>query len=168
MSATYTTVKHYQPLVARWYFGTGYALVDFTCLRPRVLVDVIKDYRGDFRWLRATKQERASPERDVQMKPSVSLKLTYCLVAVVEPPAASIFSTADLENLAAVTFSLTLISPSPSTLTGCSARTRPAETRIATAVSPPRANASAKPATLPTWRVIVFGFLKPVNIGRRM
>jgi len=71
MSATYTTVKHYQPLVARWYFGTGYALVNFTCLRPRVLVDVIKDYRGDFRWLRATKQERASPERDVQMKPSV-------------------------------------------------------------------------------------------------
>src|SRR5699024_3328506 len=83
--------------------------------------------------------------------PLVGPKLTYYLVAVVEPPAASIFSTADLENLSAVTFSLTLTSPSPRTLTGCLARTRPAATMSATATSPPCGNASAKSATLTTW-----------------
>ena len=45
-------------------------------------------------------------------------KAYLAVTAVTEPPAASIFSCADLENLSAVTLSLTLNSPSPNTLTG--------------------------------------------------
>lgn len=57
--------------------------------------------------------------------------------AVVEPPAAEIFSAADLENLCAVTFTATEISPSPSTLTGWFLRTAPLATSWSTSTVPP-------------------------------
>src|SRR5699024_6587196 len=67
-----------------------------------------------------------------------------------------------------VTFSLTLISPLPRTLTGCLARTRPAATRSATATSPPFGKAFSRSETFTTWKMTLLLFLNPLSFGRRI
>src|SRR5690348_9197628 len=56
---------------------------------------------------------------------------------VTEPPAASILSLAEPENLWTVTLTVTSMSPVPSTLTGRPSRTAPLATRSSTVTSPP-------------------------------
>src|SRR5690606_17352515 len=54
-----------------------------------------------------------------------------------EPPAATIFDSAEPETLSTATFSLTAISPVPRTLTFSFLRTTPLATRSLTVTSPP-------------------------------
>src|SRR5690554_1653426 len=54
-----------------------------------------------------------------------------------EPPAATIFDSAEPETLSTATFSLTAISPVPRTLTFSFLRTAPLATRSLTVTSPP-------------------------------
>ena len=75
----------------------------------------------------------------------------YFEVAVALPPAASIFSLAEPENLSAVTSSLTSTSPPPSTLTGCFGRTSPLAAMSFAETSPPSGKALARSPTLTTW-----------------
>ena len=64
---------------------------------------------------------------------------------MVLPPAAAIFSLAEAEKAWALTCTATEMSPLPSTLTGCPARTAPAATSSSTPTVPPSGNRLARP-----------------------
>src|SRR5699024_5900496 len=88
--------------------------------------------------------------------------------SVALPPAALIFSAAEPENLSAVMFRATVISPVPRIFTGCFGRTAPLATRSATVTSPPSGNRVDSLSRLTTWNVTFVGFLNPRSFGRRM
>ena len=60
-----------------------------------------------------------------------------CRYYLTDPPAATIFCSAEPETLSTVTFSLTAMSPLPRTLTFSFLRTAPLATRSVTVTSPP-------------------------------
>src|SRR5699024_195741 len=106
-------------------------------------------------------------DRPLALKPrSRSAGADQASVAL--PPAALIFSAAEPENLSAVMFRATVISPVPRTFTGCFGRTAPLATRSATVTSPPSGNRADSLSRLTTWNVTFVGFLNPRSFGRRM
>src|SRR5699024_9834160 len=93
-------------------------------------------------------------------------KATHAVVT--DPPAAAIFCSAEAENFCAVTSSLTLTSPEPSTLTGWFLRTAPLATSSSTVTVPPSGNSSCRVARFTTWYSTRKGLVKPRSFGSRM
>src|SRR3954454_14939315 len=90
----------------------------------------------------------------------------YTLAA---PPAAAIFSRAEVLKACAVMVSATPPrSPVPSTLTGWPRRTAPASTSSFGPTSPPFGNSSASRSRLTTWKTTLNLLRKPLSFGRRM
>src|SRR6187402_3475088 len=85
-----------------------------------------------------------------------------------EPPAATIFCSAEPETLSTATFSLTAMSPSPRTLTFSFLRTAPLATRSPMVTSPPFGYSSARRSRFTTWYSTRNGFLNPRSFGARM
>ena len=78
-------------------------------------------------------------------------RFTRGVALLTEPPAASIFSLAEPENLSAVTLTATVSSPVPSTFTGRPLRTAPLATSSATVTSPPSGNSVEMVSRFTTW-----------------
>src|SRR5690606_16662650 len=87
---------------------------------------------------------------------------------LIEPPAATIFCSAEPETLSTDTVSFTSMSPLPRTLTFSFLRTAPLATRSPTVTSPPVGYSSASLARFTTWYSTRNGFLNPRSFGVRM
>src|SRR5699024_10795315 len=95
-------------------------------------------------------QTRQSPARRACGDCRVYSRVAGTYSSVAEPPAAVSFSRALPENLWAVTSSLTLTVPSPSTLTRVFLRTAPLATNSSIPTVPPAGNSRARSPTLTT------------------